>query len=95
MKKMIGILIIVMFLLIGCKSSIKTSEEIITEPEPLVIERPVDYQPHIPTDVSQVDMTGYENYDTAQKRLIAVCKAGNQGICSLVKTKYGLDIKPQ
>lgn len=66
-------------------------------PEPITEEtvvRPAEYQPFVPTDVSNIELDAkYENYSTSVQKMILLCKAGKQNICSMIKNNYGITLE--
>jgi len=83
-------ILVALVLIAGCKKSVEE-----TTPE-IESESAVEEVPEVTTEIAQQkEDISYESADATAQRLIEACKAGNMGLCSALKTKYGIEMSPE
>jgi hypothetical protein len=86
----IGIMLVGLLLIAGCKSA---PEEVVA-PEPAPAPAPVEKTNEVTTEIAEqkADLS-FESADETAQRLIKACEAGNAGLCAVLKNKYGIELE--
>jgi len=91
-----AVILMALIMMVGCQ---KTAEQT-TAPaaQPAAETEVVATTPTASPDAAVVqakDTLSYEGSDPAVQRFIKACEAGNLGVCTTLRTKYGIDMKPK